>query len=277
MKITASELKKRAKNTLSGSYGTAVGAMLIVAVFLVIMVMVYIGASAVISITQIGEAGYIRSGFMRSLVIMLVCYLLVILLINLALVGIRRMLYNMSTGRPFALGDMLFAFIHRPHRFLGIYIINMAAGLIIGIPYFVVSVTARLTDYIPILMALQFLMYLVQIIGIVVYGLYFKMAGYLLMEDPERKVISCFRKSAALMKGNKGRLFYLELSFIGMYLLAMGSFGIGLLWIFPYVETTMIHFYLDISAGRRQEDACCYEEPIYDGSSCNGFYENVTE
>lgn len=277
MKTTAAELKKRAKVTLSGSYGTAVGAMLIVAVFLIIMVMLYIGVSAFISISQIGEAGYIRSGFMRSLVLMLVCYLLVVLLSSLALVGIRRMLYNMSIGRLFSLGDMLFAFIHRPHRFLGIYFINMAVGLIIGIPYFVVSVTARITDYIPILVALQFLMYLVQIIGIIVYGLYFKMAGYLLMEDPERKVISCFRESAALMKGNKGRLFYLELSFIGMYLLGLGSFGIGLLWILPYTETTMIHFYLDISAGRRQEDACCYEEPLYGGSGCNGFYENVTE
>ena len=68
-------------------------------------------------------------------------------------------------------------------------------------------------------MALQFLMYLLQLIGIVVYSLYFKMAGYLLVEDPERTVISCLRESAALMKGNKGRLFYLDLSFIGMYLL----------------------------------------------------------
>ena len=275
MKTTSSDLKKRAKLTLLGNYGTAVGAMLIVDVFLIVICMVFIGVSMAGTFSIIGGAGYIRSSMTRSLVMMLVIYFIAILLIYLVMAGIRRMFYHMSTGRPFALGDMLFAFTHRPQRFLGLYFINMAFGMAAGIPYFVVSFSARITGYIPILMALQFLMYLLQLIGIVVYSLYFKMAGYLLVEDPERTVISCLRESAALMKGNKGRLFYLDLSFIGIYLLGAGSFGIGFLWILPYMETTMIHFYLDINAGRRQEEACYDQEPFYDGSS--GFYENVTE
>lgn len=276
MKTTSTELKKRAKLTLSGNYGTAVGAMLIVDVFLFVFIMIFIGVSTVGTLSLIGEPGYIRSGMMRSLAIMLVIYLIAILLVYLVMGGIRRMFYNMIMGQPFSLGDMLFAFTHRPQRFLGIYLMNLAFNLVMGIPYFVVSFFARITGHIPVLVVLQFLMYLLQITGVVVYALYFNLTGYLLMEDPERKVISCFRESAALMKGNKGRLFYLALSLIGMYLLGIGSFGIGFLWILPYMETTMIHFYLDISAGQRQEEVYDYEEPVY-GSSCDGLYENVTE
>lgn len=277
MKTTSTELKKRAKLTLSGNYGTAVGAMLIVYVLLIVVIMIFIGISAVSTLSWIGESGFNRGGWIRSLAIEMVIYFIAILLVYLIMVGIRRMFYHMCTGQPYSLGDMLFAFTHRPQRFLGVYFINLVFGMIIGIPYFVVSVSARITGYIPILAALQFLMYLLQIVGIVVYSLHFKMAVYLLMEDPERTVISCFRESAALMKGNKGRLFYLGISLIGMYLLGFGSFGIGFLWILPYIETTMIHFYLDMSDGPRREEAYDYEEPVYDGRSCDGLYGNVPE
>ena len=50
-------------------------------------------------------------------------------------------------------------------------------------------------------------------------------------------------KSVELMKGNKIRLFLLYLSFIGWYVLGVVSFGIGFIWILPYVEATIAEFY----------------------------------
>ena len=83
MKTTSSDLKKRAKLTLSGNYGTAVGAMLIVDVFLIVICMVFIGVSMAGTFSIIGGAGYIRSSMTRSLVMMLVIYFIAILLIIL--------------------------------------------------------------------------------------------------------------------------------------------------------------------------------------------------
>ena len=40
------------------------------------------------------------------------------------------------------------------------------------------------------------------------------------------------------MQGNKGRLFYLQLSFIGMYLLALFSLGLAMFWVYPYTRMT---------------------------------------
>ena len=58
--------------------------------------------------------------------------------------------------------------------------------------------------------------------------------------------------SAAIMRGNKGRLFYLELSFVPLYLLGTLSLGLGFLWIIPYVGMTEAEFYLDTLRKRNQ-------------------------
>ena len=45
------------------------------------------------------------------------------------------------------------------------------------------------------------------------------------------------------MKGNRGNCFLLELSFIGWALLGVLTFGIGYLWLMPYMQIAMVCFY----------------------------------
>ena len=100
MKTTSTELKKRAKLTLSGNYGTAVGAMLIVYVLLIVVIMIFIGISAVSTLSWIGEPGFNRGGWMRSLAIDMVIYFIAILLVYLIMVGIRScLLYTSPSPR----------------------------------------------------------------------------------------------------------------------------------------------------------------------------------
>lgn len=265
MKTSASELKKRAKLSLSGHYGTVVGAMVIAYAAILVVVLVAVGVLVANSFSRImTDSPYDSRGFWSSMAAAVVIYLIALLLVYLFLAGIRRMLYNLSTGKTCELGDMLFAFTHRPHRFLGIYLIHFFVSLLLGIPYVVVSTAAAITGYIPIMLILQILMYILQLAGIIVYSLYFGLTVIILTENPEKKVLACFRESAAIMRGNKGRFFYLELSFIGMMLLGIGSFGIGYLWIFPYMETTIIHFYLDLKAEQWREAPYYQEEPEYE-------------
>ena len=56
-----------------------------------------------------------------------------------------------------------------------------------------------------------------------------------------------------MMKGHKFDLFYLYLSFIGWFLLAMLTAGIGTLWLAPYVEAAKAAFYNDLKAERGEE------------------------
>ena len=74
----------------------------------------------------------------------------------------------------------------------------------------------------------------------------YAMTPYILVENPEMKAIDAIRKSRSMMKGHKFDLFYLELSFIGWILLCILTLGIGLLWLVPYMETSIAAFYNDL-------------------------------
>ncbi|MEI5995082.1 DUF975 family protein [Candidatus Enterococcus mansonii] len=55
--------------------------------------------------------------------------------------------------------------------------------------------------------------------------------------------LNTITRSRQLMKGYKGQLFLLDLSFIGWHILAILTLGIGYLWLTPYITATKAAFY----------------------------------
>ncbi|MGN1327122.1 MAG: DUF975 family protein, partial [Clostridia bacterium] len=49
--------------------------------------------------------------------------------------------------------------------------------------------------------------------------------------------------SRQLMAGKRGKLFCLQLSFIGWAILAACTLGIGYIWLMPYIQFAMFAFY----------------------------------
>lgn len=80
-------------------------------------------------------------------------------------------------------------------------------------------------------------------IGVSIFLNRYALTYYILSDNSSLEVMDSINKSVELMKGNKIRLFLLYLSFIGWYVLGMVSFGIGFIWILPYVEATIAEFY----------------------------------
>jgi len=75
----------------------------------------------------------------------------------------------------------------------------------------------------------------------------YSMAPYLMAQHPEMGIRQAVDESKRIMAGHKWRLFCLELSFIGWALLCVLSFGIGYLWLIPYMQSAYAAFYLDRS------------------------------
>jgi len=75
----------------------------------------------------------------------------------------------------------------------------------------------------------------------------YAMAPYLLAEHPEMTAMEAIELSKQMMGGNKGRLFGLQLSFIGWYLLAALSFGIGWIFLAPYTKAADAAFYMELT------------------------------
>ena len=72
------------------------------------------------------------------------------------------------------------------------------------------------------------------------------MSFLIYLDEPETGVTEIMSGSVSMMKGNKFRYFYMTLSFIGYWFLAILSFGIAFLWVVPYQTMTMVEFYKDL-------------------------------
>ena len=83
-------------------------------------------------------------------------------------------------------------------------------------------------------------------IGGVILNYAYAMVPYLLRDYPELGVREALRTSKQMMKGHKWDLFVLDLSFIGWFFVCILTFGIGVLWVIPYQETTRAAFYEDL-------------------------------
>ena len=80
-------------------------------------------------------------------------------------------------------------------------------------------------------------------------GLLYALTYYIAYDNPEMSAKDAVQRSEDLMKGNRGKLFVLQLSFIGWAILAAISFGIGMLWLLPYMMITLVCFYEALAGG----------------------------
>lgn len=76
----------------------------------------------------------------------------------------------------------------------------------------------------------------------------YALTPFIVVEHPEMSPSEAIAESERLMKGHKFDLFWLQLSFIGWFFLAVLTLGIGFFWLEPYSETAIVAFYNDIKA-----------------------------
>jgi len=146
-------------------------------------------------------------------------------------------IYSLLISGPMTLGYAMFAIsIFRKREtsaaevFYGFERFSKAFGLYIVMSIFII------------------LWSLLLIVPGIIAALRYGMSFYILADHPEMGIMEAINESKRMMKGNKWKLFCLNLSFIGWGLLCVFTLGIGFLWLVPYMEVTMIAFY-DIANG----------------------------
>lgn len=102
--------------------------------------------------------------------------------------------------------------------------------------------TVGLTLVESIFIGLWFLLFIIP--GIIK-SFSYSQTYYIWKDNPNISILDCITASRRAMKGNKWALFCVYLSFMGWYLLGIISFGIGFIWITPYVTSTSVAFYED--------------------------------
>ena len=103
---------------------------------------------------------------------------------------------------------------------------------------------------------------LLLIIPGIIAALSYSMTYFIIAEDSSISASDAITKSKKMMKGNKWKLSCLGFRFIGWFLLAMLTFGIGLLWVGPYIYVSYAQFYDDLKTAKDQ--------------GCGGIAETIT-
>lgn len=99
-----------------------------------------------------------------------------------------------------------------------------------------------------------FLWTLLLVVPGIVKSYSYAMTDYILKDYPELSNNAAIEKSMAMMDGYKMKLFLLDLSFIGWAILCIFTFGIGLLFLQPYIQAAHAAFYEDLKAQLMEEE-----------------------
>ena len=198
--MRAKDFRAQARAALRGKWGVAVAVGLVANILS--------GGIGITNTGSVGAEGYLdfagHDAWIMALTIAIASALLSLLIGGAVQMGWARFNTKLIKGQDVRFGDLFSQF----HRLWTCICMNLVMG------FFII------------------LWSLLLIIPGIIAAYRYAMVPYLMAEFPDLGVMDAMRESKRLMKGNKWRLFCLELSFLGWGLL--GSLTIvGSLWVVP--------------------------------------------
>ena len=239
--MTATNTRKEARESLTGKWGKGALITLVYAIF-----------TSIIS--------YIRTMVANDSVTSLIINIIVLIIATPISFGLIISFIKLKRGEDVGVFDFFKDGFSNFKRAWGItwntfvkmivpIILIIIAGMIFGFFCGVASVSKIMSgsyDNLSILLLLGIILYIVAIVYAVVRGLLYSLSYYIAYDKKEISTKEAVNESAELMKGNRGNIFVLELSFIGWAILAVFTLGIGMLWLMPYMQVALVCFYEEL-------------------------------
>lgn len=229
MKRSSANLKALARESLNGNFGIPIVGYLIIGTITIILTML--------------TTGFLDTSSTFSLVTNQLLIYSASLLTSLLMAGYDKLILNLNRKTPFALGNIFYVFSHNPDRFLVVNFLMLLVGIVLSLPFDIPS----FTDTSATALMLSSAGILVRSLVNLILSCFFGLANYLLLDNPQMGATEALKESCRLMKGSKGRYFYIYLSFLPLSIVCIFTCYIGLLWLTPYIQSTMAYFYMDIT------------------------------
>jgi len=226
-----SEIRKEAREALRGNWGKAV--CIILAYLLFVFALGFV------------EGFFEESGFIFLLIE------IAVLVISMPLsFGLVISFLKLKRGEDIKSFGFLKEGFSRFSQSWGIWfhtfirmLLPIACVILVAILLVFLNIANVLSGTNILLNILSIALYIATLVYVVSRALLYAVAYYIGYDNPELSSKACVLKSEALMKGNRGSYFLLELSFIGWAILAVFTLGIGYLWLLPYMQIALICFY----------------------------------
>lgn len=214
------DFKKLSLNQLRGKWGSVIIAFLIAMLVIMAMSAVLQFPATVITLIQSHSSGvFALITAVFSAVIILILSIIGLILSGCIMYGISNYMLRFVRN-----GETNISYIFSGFSY-GINVIKRSFILYLLIEIF------------------TFLWSLLFVIPGIVASLSYSQAFFILVDDDNISASEALRLSKRMMKGYKGKLFCLLLSFIGWILLCCLTFGIGFIFLMPYLQTAYANFY----------------------------------
>lgn len=238
------ELKNLAKDRMEGKYG---GAILIVLLSYLIMGFVRLIINSVAASTM--NSVYAMTGSMNAA--SAVSFLFDGLLLAAGIVmgamnaGLALYFLNIACGQPCSVRDLFYGYKNDSKKVLVISAAMTLCQTVCLWPGQYMSqhfLNTRESRWLLYALA-------ATVVGLCVYvpvSLGIAMSFYLMLDFPQNSGKETLALCWRTMKGQRKRLFLLELGFLPLMLLCILSFGIGFLWLIPHMQMCYTVFFLDL-------------------------------
>ncbi|NCB93837.1 MAG: DUF975 family protein [Clostridia bacterium] len=258
MKYSSKELKAMSRNQLAGQYGTYIGAFLI---YLIIDFVITFILNAVIPVSSsIAASGSSQSGMLSyayqitglrfgtpfHVILYYVVLLIISLILSVLMLGIYKMFLDGSRGYPVQFADLFYGFRHHPDRVILMQLLGILISVGCMLPGYIFLICAFYFSLSPVFIILAVIVTLIGCVFTIIFEIAFSQCMFLMADYDDLGPVQAYKESLRLMRGNKGRYFWLLLSFIGIMLLGALSCYVGLLWAYPYMMMTMTNFYRNV-------------------------------
>ena len=261
-------LKRAAKGKLAYQSGIAIGAYLLqVAILFGVLMIVAIALAGTLLqpmvnlITTMDPTGDVMA-VQQQLIDMTMTprYLIISQVVSAVIgalgatltTGYAYICLKISRSESAKIGDLFFVYRNNPDRVILLYLMSFVIQMIISLPSDIVSYISDKNPENTGLYLIGVVLLLITYVLTYIFSLMVSQIFFLYLDDTQKPVTEVFTESIAMMKGHKGRLFYLQFSFIGWVLLSLLTFGVLLIWVGPYMVTTFAEFYRNLQ-----------KEPLY--------------
>lgn len=242
-------IKEMAKDKMEGRYGSAI---------LMLLINVLISSAVHFLINTVAEntmnSIYAMTGSARAVAAISLLFDLLLLAANVVLgvmkAGMTLYFLNLACGMPASVRDLFYAFRTDSKKAL---VISAAMTLLEALCLWPCQYITR--NYLNTREGVWLAAALIALaVGLCIYipvSLGIALSFYLMFDFPQNSGLQTLSLCRRIMKGQRKRLFVLEFGFLPLIILCIFSFGIGFLWLMPYMYMTLTYFFLDLMNPRK--------------------------
>lgn len=262
-------IKKQAKASLKGKWGKSIAVCFLAGLLTAIIPGIFSGIGTMFSTTEkVDGVEKVTSTTPVGLIFFIIAFIAIIIVGPLFEYARVKVFLKNNRGEDFTVGNLFDGFKDSPAKniltaivrycaiwlcyfipaFIGGIFLGIAGGSARGISRVtsIFNAEDKAKEFIASvgpLILIAFIFFVAAIVIGIIATFMYQLVFYVRVDNPDMGIIQILKTSRKILHGRKIDFFVLQFTFIGWVILSVITFGIGFLWLVPYIEASTAAFY----------------------------------